>query len=966
MKECKTPNVPSFSALRKKQATLTREVNISPRMHTSALGNKYYINHPIDLLALDWANPCVRSLMQVYPEVTTTVSQLYHASKWLDELDLDDLSPMWANWEVTGHRHFYIKELAQMAGGQFVIPLKWVLFSKVEHVECYQVSRSLENNIFQSNIFVIESHEIIRIPATDLKFNVLDLLAQGINLDFAVRRIANGKPVFHLRIMPWSDDVSGNVSKQYNPHMNIYLVNANIPHKKLSQEYFIRFCSTSPNASSGEQFDGMSEDFEPGKYHQAYDCLLEQDILFRIDPHCLPADNPAQAESSSGSGAKSNYRCCYDKSGGTAAERETDEGYHAQFEPGIPRTPAETIATIKEQIFVACLGVQEAVDTIQTRTGVKDKIAVFWIEQLITKARTLQNERITNPRTMDERLSASGLTGPAKAKIKSDIKTEIQTELFDWVIRQPPERYAKLPTLRPGDHFQWLDPHQDSPCEILHTYLLGIDKYIWHDTSNAKVWDEKKCELFATRLQSSSIDSLTLPPIRARYLVKYRNSLIGKHFKALQQLAVFHLDETLCSSLILDLWKAVGELGAMLWYPEIKKMAEYLADLKILIANVLDIWALIDPNRINVKLKLHILPHSIDDILRFGPTILYATEGFECWNAIFRLCSILSNHLAPSHDIAVTLADMERFKHQVSGGWWKNESGNFIQAGTHIRNFLTANKQLQRRLGWAQEIKMKAGNIKLCSAQRQDPLPWKEALDHYWRAEIPSPDANIVWIRGKHITSKSHDICKDKSWVFFEAAEHQRTQGTVVPGRIFKILVPQASQLWPVVIIEQFVLQLGTDKRLNMPLLSNMHQCIASLLFKFNCQHDCRRHKCKFVERSENVCQGRVVTAASEIPLIMHAVDDDYFLNMHGIHNAHLIRETLPQEMTVPQPYLSDRLAKHKELAAQLRVSGPARRAETLVRRAQTLQRNKAAKASQSKRLTDNAPPMDDSDDGEE
>lgn len=75
-----------------------------------------------------------------------------------------------------------------------------------------------------------------------------------------VRKIADGKPVFHLRIMPWSDDVSGNVSKQYNPHMNIYVVNANIPHKKLSQEYFIRFCSTSPNASSTEQFDGMSED----------------------------------------------------------------------------------------------------------------------------------------------------------------------------------------------------------------------------------------------------------------------------------------------------------------------------------------------------------------------------------------------------------------------------------------------------------------------------------------------------------------------------------------------------------------------------------------------------------------------------------------------------------------------------------------------------------------------------------
>ncbi|KAJ6599487.1 hypothetical protein B0H10DRAFT_2323014, partial [Mycena sp. CBHHK59/15] len=36
-----------------------------------------------------------------------------------------------------------------------------------------------------------------------------------------VRKIAQGRPVFSVRIIPWSDDVSGNVSKQYNPHVNI-------------------------------------------------------------------------------------------------------------------------------------------------------------------------------------------------------------------------------------------------------------------------------------------------------------------------------------------------------------------------------------------------------------------------------------------------------------------------------------------------------------------------------------------------------------------------------------------------------------------------------------------------------------------------------------------------------------------------------------------------------------------------
>jgi hypothetical protein len=72
------------------------------------------------------------------------------------------------------------------------------------------------------------------------------------------------------------------------------------------------------------------------------------------------------------------------------------------------------------------------------------------------------------------------------------------------------------------------------------------------------------------------VDGLTLPPLRARYLVQYKNSLVGKHFKALQQLAVFHLRNDLCDEKILNIWKATGELGAVLWYEEIKDMDRYL------------------------------------------------------------------------------------------------------------------------------------------------------------------------------------------------------------------------------------------------------------------------------------------------------------------------------------------------------------------------------------------------------
>lgn len=219
-----------------------------------------------------------------------------------------------------------------------------------------------------------------------------------------------------------------------------------------------------------------------------------------------------------------------------------------------------------------------------------------------------------------------------------------------------------------------LDIHRDTLVELLHTYLLGLDRYLWHTTHTS--WDETQRELMAIRLQSSSVDGLSIGPVRGHYMVKYRNSLIGRHFKTLQQVGVFHLHpdllEQVHGTLLLDLWKATGELGALLFYHTISDMDTYLVshlmsvkrlaelkhalslqeDLAILIGNLLDVWSAIDPNRIIVKPKLHILRHIVDDIRNCGPAILFSTEIFECWNSVFRMCSVLSNHHAPSHDIA--------------------------------------------------------------------------------------------------------------------------------------------------------------------------------------------------------------------------------------------------------------------------------------------------------------------------
>jgi hypothetical protein len=126
-----------------------------------------------------------------------------------------------------------------------------------------------------------------------------------------LRGIAKGRPMFSVPIVKWSDDVSGSKSKQYNPHTNIYLANASLPHRKLAQEYFVRFATTSPHASSSELMAALSKityvtslfarlscsntSRSPDVWHEAFDCELEREVLFRFIVLVLPADNQPSA-----------------------------------------------------------------------------------------------------------------------------------------------------------------------------------------------------------------------------------------------------------------------------------------------------------------------------------------------------------------------------------------------------------------------------------------------------------------------------------------------------------------------------------------------------------------------------------------------------------------------------------------------------------------------------------------------
>lgn len=170
-----------------------------------------------------------------------------------------------------------------------------------------------------------------------------------------LRNAAKGRPVYSVPFVVFVDDVSGNVSKQWNKHWCCYVSNASLPRVEINKRRNVRFMCTTQHASPSEMLEGITQTFSYvvpiGVYSialklgffdtrseafekmvVAWDAKDQQEVLIRPYILVIPGDNPMQALECSSTGLNSNLFCRTCDVGGTNEFKASDKGYDLLFQ----------------------------------------------------------------------------------------------------------------------------------------------------------------------------------------------------------------------------------------------------------------------------------------------------------------------------------------------------------------------------------------------------------------------------------------------------------------------------------------------------------------------------------------------------------------------------------------------------------------------------------------------------------
>ncbi|KAJ7069017.1 hypothetical protein B0H15DRAFT_807270 [Mycena belliarum] len=900
---------PSYHKFRQTQEMLLNELGDLTKRQESGRGNVWYLNEISDSIKKDMANPFTRAGMTLYPEdAGNKLGEVWHGDKMLRNVPDHLLSPTIRHNGVI----WYVNELVQCFDGSWFLPKRWVtqsggnvmLASGFKVVELPDGSLLVQETSFET--IKVSSFEFNFFQILDRTSGIYPLSAESDGfaqeMPHPLREKAGERMVYSIPLAVFIDDVSGNQSKQWNKHFSCYMSNGALPRTKLENEFHVRFVATSTFVSPLEIMQGVRASIEDAFTEPivAWDCEQKEEVLLRPYGLLFAGDNPMQAELCSCAGLNTNYFCRTCQAGGTREWKQSNDGFAEALKAGELRNPSETAEETFQQILTALEpNIATTLAEAVRLSGVKDALAQPIIDILVKMGQDLRK------------------TNPEGSSYSPD---EIQTILTEELKKHQQKGEG---ITNPLFDMDGIDMHKDTPTEILHTVLLGVVKYYWGQT----VWlleISKDFALFQTRLNSILADGLNIPKIQADYMCQYKGGLIGKHFKTLSQIMAFAV-EGLVPQNVLEAWLILGRLTVLLWHTEIENIDSYTAELDVCISDFINITCKCSPSILISKPKFHFLLHLPFFIRRFGPAVLFSTERYEAYNAVFRACSIYSNHLTPSRNIAWSFAGIDRVKHIVTGGWWKDAwSQKWTCASPRVMQHILNHPEMAAMVGLPTKAVYKAGFV--------IPYPQRE------------PGEEIL----EHMTAKGLVSCSgDKAFIGQNIILRQEG-GQYSPlsfGTIREILLPivpagnDPSSAVARITVQPFRIETKLHSSLHMPVVVRTSQLVVVLpevysVVSFplavthalqdieclvNLQHDCHFGKCGPHDSVSVAVLQECETTSITRARIHHSDDHRFIVNLASLHNYRQISSAIPASVGKHVFTVEDAVGLRASAAAQIR-----------------------------------------------
>ncbi|KAJ7603168.1 hypothetical protein DFH06DRAFT_941468, partial [Mycena polygramma] len=667
-------DVPSIKQMQKINLALQKVCGIDTIPYDGALGHKYFVNSLAQIIAQEMANPRVRPHLHFFPEDSgPKLSEARQGQRWLKELPDEQTTPM---VRISGN-DYYIYEPAMLDSEalEFCIPTRWFVRGKEFFAKCWRMSivstdKGTGWRVFKSDDYEVPARRFLKnftqfqadaalydVPHPSLLIDTFDpttsKLATWTYTDPVAgnkwRAKAQGSRVVSFPLWLYCDDTSGNVSKKWNEHNSFLMTPAGLPREEALGEYNIHFLCTSNLARPLEMLDGIVEQLEAaqGDGIWVWDVELDEPVLVIPEVLALLGDNPMQSEFACHIGLRGKLFCraCWVK-GHDAMDGDDDEEPARETggdSDGGSQSPANPKGRPKKK--------QAPKRALESMGQMVDRVKAFMTigklrhkEETTDKLRSMfteASEKLDTKTKVKESRTEHGL--------KDKFQMVFLDRLFDsYKNTRGADRkraalnaaVAALPpnTTSPVWRIKGLDPHQDTPVEILHVILLGFVKYLWRDVINqlkgTGAVKEAKRELLTTRLSSIDVSGLGISPLAGKTLVQYSGSLTGRDFRAIAQVAPFVLYD-LVSKDCLETWQALSKIIPLIWQPEIDDLESHLALLTKEIDHFL-VCAAKWTNRWFNKPKFHIFLHLVAHIRRFGPVILFATEALSSAKCVLR------------------------------------------------------------------------------------------------------------------------------------------------------------------------------------------------------------------------------------------------------------------------------------------------------------------------------------------